>query len=178
MLPILRAQFIVNPDRRPSSDSSSRTWLHRQWSDSLAPELRQPSTGIVCSINLLPMTTPTLVRLRNAAFLAQRGFCFYCCMPMWRSARRQQFLTEYGLPSAAVDVLQVTAEHLRARQDGGQDCLSNIVAACLHCNRRRHQDVPATVRSPLNYMAFVQREMETGRWFAGLDKALGPPPRE
>ncbi|MCR6673587.1 HNH endonuclease [Devosia ginsengisoli] len=34
---------------------------------------------------------------------------------------------------------QMTIEHKKARMDGGSDDLSNLAAACLHCNQHRGQ---------------------------------------
>ncbi|MCU7376155.1 HNH endonuclease [Paucibacter sp. O1-1] len=47
-------------------------------------------------------------------------------------------------------LLRCTAEHLRARQDGGGDGQANIAAACAHCNALRHR-----ARDPLSPLAFA-----------------------
>nr|WP_199918517.1 HNH endonuclease [Pseudomonas veronii] len=58
--------------------------------------------------------------------------------------------------------LQCTAEHLTARQDGGKDEVSNIVAACVTCNGGRHKikDVP----DPDEYRMLVQKRLSAGKW--------------
>ncbi|WP_245851516.1 HNH endonuclease [Pseudomonas segetis] len=59
---------------------------------------------------------------------------------------------------------QCTAEHLRARQDGGKDSSLNIAAACKRCNRLRHSR--KTAPSPSDYQRFVQKRLNTGGWIA------------
>ncbi|MGT2505599.1 HNH endonuclease [Cupriavidus basilensis] len=54
-----------------------------------------------------------------------------------------------------------TAEHLKARSDGGANSRCNIVAACETCNRRRHQRKAA--RSPAEHLGHVQRLMRRGK---------------
>jgi len=59
--------------------------------------------------------------------------------------------------------LRCTAEHLCARQDGGADTRENIVAACLRCNRQRHQGwkrAPA----PETYLQHVRRLLSRKVW--------------
>lgn len=58
-----------------------------------------------------------LIHLRRHACKAQAGLCFYCGRPMGKD---------------------ITAEHLVARKDGGQDKRGNIVAAHYRCNADRH----------------------------------------
>nr|WP_235205811.1 HNH endonuclease [Cupriavidus sp. SK-4] len=58
--------------------------------------------------------------------------------------------------------LKCTAEHLKARSDGGANSARNIVAACEACNRRRHQRKAA--RSPAEHLEHVQRAMRRGKW--------------
>lgn len=48
------------------------------------------------------------------------------------------FARTLGLTLRQAQKLRATAEHLQARSDGGLDHPSNIVAACAHCNHRRH----------------------------------------
>ncbi|WP_366932468.1 HNH endonuclease [Mesorhizobium sp.] len=52
----------------------------------------------------------------------QGGRCCYC----------QRNFTKRG-PTRA------TIEHRKARMDGGSDDLTNLAAACLHCNQHRGQ---------------------------------------
>lgn len=80
------------------------------------------------------MSKKTLKTLRSRSFHFQEGRCYYCDAPMW-------FPTpgELSLRSRASHAYQCTAEHLLARQDGGKDVASNVVAACDLCNLRRHK---------------------------------------
>ncbi|MDQ3038563.1 MAG: HNH endonuclease, partial [Pseudomonadota bacterium] len=57
---------------------------------------------------------------------------------MWRGEDRDAFRKRHSLTPKQVRWLQCTAEHVVARCDGGTDSASNIVAACLRCNRGRH----------------------------------------
>ena len=61
------------------------------------------------------------------AFNRQGGKCFYCGLRMWLNSQKGPSL------------LRCTAEHLKARSEGGSDGPSNIVAACWHCNHTRHK---------------------------------------
>ncbi|HWV09800.1 MAG TPA: HNH endonuclease signature motif containing protein [Pseudomonas sp.] len=82
-----------------------------------------------------------LQKHRQSACEAQGGLCIYCRQPMGRKA---------------------TAEHLRARQEGGTDCRDNIAAACKRCNHRRHADPRCASLSPVDYATFVQLERRAG----------------
>lgn len=57
---------------------------------------------------------------------------------MWEQ-NRDGFAKKFGFSIAEASKFQCTAEHLRARCDGGKDWPRNIVAACLSCNTGRHQ---------------------------------------
>lgn len=92
-----------------------------------------------------------LIHSRQLAFGHQGGRCYYCGLPM-------------GLADAhGPALLRCTAEHLTARSEGGQDDPSNIVAACLHCNRTRHKRKHPP--QPQRYREEVRRQVEQGRWF-------------
>ncbi|HWM41860.1 MAG TPA: HNH endonuclease [Burkholderiales bacterium] len=103
----------------------------------------------------------SIARPRSVAFDRQRGRCFYCEYPMWLSDI-EHYSSLYHLSLAQANQHRCTAEHLQARQDGGGASRSNIVAACLICNRRRH----ARRRSmtPEVYRNFVQSRLRRGRW--------------
>ena len=106
-----------------------------------------------------------LVSLRRAAAHRQSHFCYYCHMPMWEK-ERTTFAQTYRLTDRQARLLQCTAEHLLPRSDGGADTGSNIVAACLFCNRQRH-----VVQRPLaaaEYKHVVNARMQQGRWLAGM----------
>ena len=79
-----------------------------------------------------------IARFRSLAYHRQHGRCFYCHAPMW-SADPSEFAKQYGVTIHQAVRLRCTAEHLRARQDGGDDSPDNIVAVCLHCNNARHR---------------------------------------
>lgn len=103
----------------------------------------------------------TLARRRHSAFLAQSGHCFYCGLPMWESSP-DELSRVFDISPAQVQRLKCTAEHLRARCDGGGDSSANIVAACLHCNRTRHRMRPAPDHE--KFRALVQRQKLNGGW--------------
>lgn len=99
--------------------------------------------------------------IRNRKAVRQRWTCTYCRQPMWlRNA--EGFARRHGLTREQAELLQVTAEHLRARCDGGRNSYANIAAACLYCNRMRHQLGDAL--SPSDYRQFVRDELRAGRW--------------
>jgi len=92
----------------------------------------------------------TLQRSRQHAFARQGGKCYYCGLPMW--------LAEPSGPQR----LRCTAEHLKPRSEGGGNGPSNIVAACLHCNRTRHKRKHPP--EPERYRDEVQRRIKRGGW--------------
>lgn len=100
------------------------------------------------------------VNSRNAAFEAQGGRCFYCQLPMWRSAPEE--LAPLGLRARTATPLRCTAEHLVARQDGGGDGRANLAAACWFCNQGRHRRKQPL--SPDAYRALVRQRMAKGKW--------------
>lgn len=109
----------------------------------------------------MPTQSKTLIKSRSTAFERQGGRCYYCDFPMWRGSI-EHFARLYGITLGQARQFQCTAEHLLARQDGGGDGRSNIVAACLVCNQRRHKR-----KQPLEpeiYREFIQRRLSQGRW--------------
>lgn len=112
-----------------------------------------------------PSMATTLARRRRTAFLSQSGCCYYCGNPMW-SEDPAAFARTHGISIKQARLLQATAEHLQARQDGGGDDAGNIVAACLFCNRRRHarRNPPA----PATYLAMVRNRLKRGAWNAWI----------
>ena len=112
------------------------------------------------------MSSP-LAKYRHSAYVAQAGCCFYCGLPMWED-KPESFARALGLTQGQARMLRSTAEHLHARCDGGRDARENIVAACAHCNHKRHlgrkvaRDWPA-------HKAWVQRRLSAGAWF---DRAM------
>lgn len=79
------------------------------------------------------------------------------------------FAVKYGISDQLALRFQCTAEHLVARQDGGDDSRNNIVAACLFCNSTRHE-----MRNPLpanKYASLIGRQLSQGTWHP---KEFGP----
>lgn len=101
-----------------------------------------------------------LTKIRRAKMTAQGGRCYYCDLQMWDEA------VPSGTSKRRPRALQCTAEHLKARRDGGRDTARNIVAACLFCNKARHH--PKVPRTPEEHRAHVRRRMAAGRWLAGM----------
>lgn len=100
-------------------------------------------------------------RHRKQAFLRQGGRCFYCGLPMWQSSP-EELAAKTGLRPRALRCLQCTAEHLKARRDGGGNSSENIAAACMACNQRRHARLSPP--DPDAYMRLVRSRMDRGRW--------------
>ncbi|MBJ8440011.1 HNH endonuclease [Acinetobacter junii] len=102
-----------------------------------------------------------IVKNRTSAFLSQAGRCFYCNQPMW-SRNPKKFCNRYGITEISAQLLKCTAEHVVARQDGGTNQKENIVAACLYCNRTRHQCSNAL--SAKKYKVKVTSLMSKNKW--------------
>ena len=106
------------------------------------------------------MTQTPLKEYRERQAKKQAGRCFYCSFPMW-SDDREAFSNKYGISRAEALRFRCTAEHLRARCDGGKTCASNI-AACLFCNSHRHRRKEALAWEP--FRIFVERRLKRGAW--------------
>lgn len=78
------------------------------------------------------MTKSRLAKLRRQAAERQGWLCFYCGAPMVDGAAP-------GAGARRRLSRLCTAEHLKARCEGGQDTAANIVAACWWCNSQRHR---------------------------------------
>lgn len=102
-----------------------------------------------------------LAKSRRAAFLRQCGRCFYCDMPIWLD-EPDAFRAKYPLTTRQHALRRCTAEHLVAKQDGGDDQPNNIVAACWLCNSRRHRG--GIARSPQEHRHRVQLRVRQGGW--------------
>jgi len=99
--------------------------------------------------------------LRRAAAERQVWQCYYCTFPMWEGDP-EVLKTRYSLTSREVRRFRCTAEHLKARCDGGRDIEENVVAACHFCNRTRHRRKrPMDAES---YASLVRSRIEKGRW--------------
>ncbi len=83
---------------------------------------------------------------------------------MWEQAKEAStdFAKRHGMKPRTTKLFRATAEHLTAKCDGGPDTATNIVAACIWCNQRRHAQ-PKPPASDL-YLSKVQRRMKAGRW--------------
>lgn len=103
----------------------------------------------------------TLIKSRIKAFNLQQGRCIYCELPMW-SDDPEAFAKKYKITTKQAKPFQCTAEHLLARQDGGKDHASNIVAACHYCNQKRHKC--KSPKDPISYKQYVTNRLEKGKW--------------
>jgi hypothetical protein len=101
-------------------------------------------------------------KIRNHQAVRQRWRCYYCDQPMW-CEKPEAFAARHGLTRDQASQLQLTAEHLRARCEGGRHSYRNIAAACLFCNRMRHQTGRQHL-SPADYARYVRAELSLGRW--------------
>jgi len=104
----------------------------------------------------------SLSRIRSEAFRRQAGRCFYCNVLMWTDDC-VAFAKRHGLSPRAARWLQCTAEHLRARQDGGRESRENIAAACWVCNHRRHAQ-RKVVPTPDAYRVRVRKRVSRKAW--------------
>ena len=109
----------------------------------------------------MEFTVPSpLAKRRDSAFRAQNGDCYYCGCAM---LKRQ--LSEFTAADSAqrVDRMRVcTAEHLRARMNGGTNARKNLVAACWYCNTARHSRYGG--QEPRDYRAIVRQQVKAGAW--------------
>ena len=105
----------------------------------------------------------SLAPLRLAAQSRQGGLCIYCCLPMARDTDVDQASTHLGIDPVLARQLIPTAEHLKARSDGGVDSSENIAAAHFLCNSRRHRMNPPP--PPDTYAKIAQHQVRHGNWF-------------
>lgn len=112
-----------------------------------------------------------LSRLCRRAFERQGGLCIYCGLPMIPREKIDQFSAVATLSAKRLLDVTATAEHLRARCDGGRDTTTNIAAAHRVCNERRHRMRPAP--EPSRYADIVRRQMAKGGWLkSGIRRLL------
>ena len=104
----------------------------------------------------------TLIKKRKCAFDAQARRCYYCKCLMWLGHEGRKFRQQHSLTKKQAQELRCTAEHLRARCDGGGNSAGNIVAACLRCNGGRHQQRKAP--EPSEFVDFVEHRVAVGEW--------------
>ncbi|WP_417663041.1 HNH endonuclease [Pseudomonas sp.] len=105
---------------------------------------------------------------RLSAYNRQQGKCCYCGFLMWIDTP-DKFALDHRLSLDQAKHFQCTAEHLTARQDGGDNSSANIAAACSRCNRLRHtRKYPL---DPIGYQKRVQMKLDKGRWLTLPTKA-------
>lgn len=107
---------------------------------------------------------------RNKAYVRQSGRCFYCGCHMWLGDH-STFTKIHSITSRQAKSFQCTAEHLIAKQDGGRNIKSNIVAACLKCNLHRHK--AKNPMAPTEFKLHVTKLIEKGHWRSGYDNSSG-----
>ena len=122
-----------------------------------------------------PIMPTSISKHRLAAFNRQNGRCFYCGLPMWLK-QPAAFAAKYKISEGDASRFRCTAEHLKARQDGGTNSGNNIVAACRHCNMTRHRISPPP--SPMTYKKRVRRIVRAGKWHHRSARHLGTMPLE
>ncbi len=121
-----------------------------------------PVSGVWGSLNFMELAMPTtLIKSRVKAFNLQQGRCIYCELPMWTDDP-QVFAKKYKITIKQAKLFQCTAEHLKAKQDGGKDVESNIVAACHYCNQKRHKC--KSPKDPIAYKQHVTKRLCKGKW--------------
>ncbi len=103
----------------------------------------------------------TLIKSRIKAFNLQQGCCIYCELPMWLD-NPAAFAKKYKITTKGAALFKCTAEHLLAKQDGGKDGESNIVAACHFCNQKRHKCKKP--KDPISYKHYVSNRQGKGKW--------------
>ena len=101
--------------------------------------------------------------LRQHAYRKQSCLCYYCQFPMWE-IDEEDYIKSSGLPPHLTQYLRSTAEHLQAQQDNGKDASDNIVAACLWCNRMRHEGRSSCAPDPTSYKNLVSQLVSEGCW--------------
>lgn len=77
-------------------------------------------------------------RLRDRAFNHQQGRCYCCELPIW-NANLKEFQDLHGLTARQARQCRCTAEHLKARTEGGRHIEENVLEACWYCNPGRHR---------------------------------------
>ena len=91
--------------------------------------------------------------LREQAFQAQKGLCYYCDHAMW--------VPRPGIKDGPRRY-RCTAEHLEPKSEGGRNSRDNIAAACYFCNSTRHK--AKRPKAPPVYRSYVQRRLGKGQW--------------
>ena len=110
------------------------------------------------------MSKSAVFHSRLIAAKKQDHHCYYCGAPIWLDGLHI-FASKYSLSLGQAKLLKCTAEHIIPRSQGGRNNVSNIVAACLYCNRTRHARPQAP--DALTYKRLVQQRVAQGRWLLG-----------
>jgi hypothetical protein len=84
---------------------------------------------------------------------------------MWLD-QPEAFAKKYKITPKEAALFKCTAEHLLAKQDGGKDVESNIVAACHFCNQKRHKCKKP--KDPIPYKKHVIQRVVKGKWNTAL----------
>lgn len=108
--------------------------------------------------------------LRSRAFHAQQERCFYCNLPMWNDDVRA-FARRFRITVRQARANRCTAEHLRARCDGGQDSAENVVAACFDCNATRHRRKKPLLAEKWQLIR-ARRALRGGLWKRDTDLSI------
>lgn len=108
--------------------------------------------------------TASIKRARARAASAQGHRCYYCNSPMWERDS-DSFASAHALTKSQARLFRCTAEHLRARSDGGSNAATNVVAACWFCNSKRHRS--GRPLEPAQYRRRVSALMLRGEWLVG-----------
>ncbi len=109
------------------------------------------------------MSTSKVSKHRKSAFHHQNGHCCYCGFLMWQDSA-EAFAAKHRISLAQAQQFQCTAEHLKARSEGGKNAANNIAAACKRCNQLRHKSKKAP--SPETYQQLVQKRLAQGKWYS------------
>lgn len=104
-----------------------------------------------------------LTHSRSAAYLAQGGYCCYCCLPMPEPGQHEATAARLGLSPKIARAIECTAEHLHAKGEGGTEGQANIVAAHRVCNERRHRQ-PQHVLEPEVMFDSAVKQVAAGGW--------------
>jgi hypothetical protein len=100
-------------------------------------------------------------KIRYKKWLSQNGRCYYCQQETW-IANPEDFCQKFNVSRKKALQFECTAEHLLAKSEGGDNCESNIVAACKFCNKARH--LYKRVPEPSKYKELVLKRIKCGRW--------------
>lgn len=84
---------------------------------------------------------------------------------MWNK-EPSEVLKKYNVSIKNLVHFKCTGEHLIAHSEGGSAKQSNIVAACLFCNFKRHQRKKRP--NDIQFQNYVMYRVKSGKWNSGL----------